>query len=188
MFDRRTVIAGAGALAAMPATASMSARPVDPAFPKGFLWGAATAGHQVEGNNVNADCWLVANVKPSAYAEPSGDANNSFELWPTDLGLVRDMGLNTYRFSLEWARIEPEQGRFSAAMLDHAPALFARFCDVAARHLAGAIGYATTLNEPNLTGKLQDLLPGDLLGKDKAMSAAAALASGTKEFRAGNGL
>lgn len=226
MFDRRTVIAGAGALAAIPATASISGKPVNPAFPKGFLWGAATAGHQVEGNNVNADCWLVENVKPSAYAEPSGDANNSFELWPTDLGLVRDMGLNTYRFSLEWARIEPEQGRFSAAMLDHykaiiegcrergitpfvtfnhfttprwfaarggwgqddAPALFARFCDVAARHLAGAIGYATTLNEPNLTGKLQDLLPGDLLGKDKAMSAAAALASGTKEFRAGNGL
>lgn len=226
MFNRRTLIAGATALAATPAVAKVAAKPVNPAFPENFLWGAATAGHQVEGNNVNSDCWLLENVKPSAYSEPSGDANNSFLLWPADLDLVKNMGLNCYRFSLEWARIEPEQGRFSNAMLDHykamidgcrqrgltpfvtfnhfttprwfaarggwgrddAPALFARYCDVAARHLADAIGYATTLNEPNLTGKLQDLLPGDLLGKDRAMAAAAAVASGSTAFNAGNGL
>jgi beta-glucosidase len=89
------------------------------AFPKGFLWGAATAAHQVEGNNVSSDMWLLENVKPTIFAEPSGDADNSFELWPADLDLVRSLGLNSYRFSLEWARIEPEQGHFSTAMLDH---------------------------------------------------------------------
>jgi beta-glucosidase len=89
------------------------------AFPKGFLWGAATAAHQIEGNNVNSDSWVLENVKPTLFKEPSLDAANSLELWPVDLDLVQSMGLNSYRFSLEWARIEPEPGRFSIAMLDH---------------------------------------------------------------------
>jgi beta-glucosidase len=58
-------------------------------------------------------------VKPNIFANPSGDATNSLELWPTDLDIVASLGLNAYRFSLEWARIEPEEGRFSQAMLDH---------------------------------------------------------------------
>ena len=91
----------------------------DASFPKGFLWGAATSGHQVEGNNFNSDVWVCETVKPTVFAEPSGDAANSFELWPRDLDLVRSLGLNTYRFSLEWSRIEPEPGQFSTAMLDH---------------------------------------------------------------------
>ncbi|WP_405053551.1 hypothetical protein [Sphingobium sp. WCS2017Hpa-17] len=41
--------------------------------------------------------------KPSVYVEPSGDAANNFMLWPTDLDIVQAMGLNAYRFSLEWA-------------------------------------------------------------------------------------
>jgi beta-glucosidase len=88
-------------------------------FPSNFLWGAATAGYQVEGNNVNADIWLLEHVKPTIFAEPSGDACNSFTRWPEDLSLVRNLGLNAYRFSLEWARIEPAEGNFSRAMLDH---------------------------------------------------------------------
>jgi beta-glucosidase len=43
-------------------------------FPKGFLWGAATAGHQIEGNNVNSDIWLLENVKPTIFSEPSLNA------------------------------------------------------------------------------------------------------------------
>ena len=39
-----------------------------------FLWGAATAAHQIEGNNVNSDLWLAEQVKPSIFHEPSGDA------------------------------------------------------------------------------------------------------------------
>ena len=93
------------------------------AFPEGFLWGAATAGHQVEGSNVNSDYWVLENVKPTLFAEPSGDANGSLELWPHDLDLARAIGLNSYRFSLEWSRIEPEPGKFSQAMLDHYKAI-----------------------------------------------------------------
>ncbi|HEX7742952.1 MAG TPA: family 1 glycosylhydrolase, partial [Sphingobium sp.] len=112
-----------GTLATAAVSSAGIARPRSSSFPKGFLWGAATAAHQVEGNNVNSDSWALEHVKPTMFAEPSGDAANSFELWPTDLDLVRNMGLNTYRFSLEWARIEPEPGQFSVAMLDHYKAM-----------------------------------------------------------------
>jgi hypothetical protein len=121
-LDRRTLLTGAAATLATPALgASNAPRP----FPSGFLWGVSTAGHQIEGNNVNSDAWALEHVRPTAYAEPSGDAANSFALWPRDLDLVRGMGLGTYRFSLEWARIEPEPGQFSLAMLDHYKAVIA---------------------------------------------------------------
>ncbi|WP_395397219.1 family 1 glycosylhydrolase [Novosphingobium sp. BL-8A] len=237
MTDRRSVLAAAGMTAAALAGSALvspalaaSRRPADPKFPQGFLWGAATAAHQVEGNNVNSDVWAMEHANPTVYAEPSGDAANSFALWPTDLDLVKGMGLNTYRFSLEWARIEPAKGLFSLAMLDHykamidgcharglvpmvtfnhfttpawfaaqggwsnaeAPSLFARYCDRAARHLAGGIGYATTLNEPNLSGLLDIVLPGDigkrLLDADKAMQEAAAREHGVARFLPGNPL
>ena len=216
MIDRRTILATSALLAASPVVGKVAARKPKPDFPKGFLWGTATAGHQVEGNNVNADVWFEEHVSPTVYAEPSGDAANSFELWGTDMDLVKGMGLNSYRFSLEWPRIEPAPGLFSQVMLDHykamirgcrdrglipvvtfnhfttpvwfaarggwsnpeAPDLFARFCDKAARHLAAEIGYATTLNKPNLAGVLQDLLPGGLFEKDRAMAEAAARACG----------
>ena len=116
MIDRRTVLTSGIALVA---TSALGNTRGSRQFPSGFLWGAATAAHQVEGNNVNADLWLLETVKPTVFAEPSGDGVNSFELWPTDLDLVKAMGLNSYRFSLEWSRIEPERGRFSIAMLDH---------------------------------------------------------------------
>ncbi len=89
------------------------------AFPKGFLWGAATSGHQTEGDNVASDFWWMEQAKPTLFAEPSGSATASFDLWPADLDLVKSLGFNTYRFSLEWARIEPEEGQFSQSMLDH---------------------------------------------------------------------
>ena len=88
-------------------------------FPDGFLWGASTAGHQIEGQNVASDLWYLEHLPSTKFAEPSGDAANSFFLWPKDLDLVRDIGLNTYRFSVEWARIEPVEGQFSQAMLNH---------------------------------------------------------------------
>ncbi|HXP24967.1 MAG TPA: family 1 glycosylhydrolase [Steroidobacteraceae bacterium] len=88
-------------------------------FPEGFIWGTATAGHQVEGNDVNSDMWFLEQLQPTLFAEPVGDANNSLELWPVDLDLVHSFNLNAYRFSLEWSRIEPEPGQFSLAMLDH---------------------------------------------------------------------
>jgi beta-glucosidase len=88
-------------------------------FPDGFLWGAATAAHQVEGGNVNNDHWEMEHADHSPFAEPSGDACDSYHRWPEDLDLVAGAGLNTYRFSLEWSRIEPAEGEFSRAALDH---------------------------------------------------------------------
>ena len=92
-------------------------------FPTDFLWSVATAGHQNEGNNSNSDTWFLENVKPTVFKEPSGLADNGYELWSTDLDLVADMGLNAYRFSVEWARIEPEEGQFSEDALDHYEAI-----------------------------------------------------------------
>jgi beta-glucosidase len=90
-------------------------------FPKGFLWGTATAAHQVEGNNINSDNWLLEHMPGSMYQEPSGDACDHYHRYPEDIALLAGLGFNMYRFSLEWARIEPEEGHFSQAMLDHFP-------------------------------------------------------------------
>ena len=88
-------------------------------FPAGFLWGTATASHQIEGGNWNNDWWAFEHKADTIVAEPSGDACDSWNRWREDLKLVADMGLNAYRFSVEWSRIEPEPGLFSLAALDH---------------------------------------------------------------------
>ena len=124
MIDRRDLIRASLALAAtspsgVSALARTRAAPPSPSFPQGFLWGASTAPHQIEGNNTASDLWFLENQQPTIFAEPSGDAQNSLALWEQDLDLAVSIGLNTYRFGIEWARIEPEKGRFSEAMLDH---------------------------------------------------------------------
>lgn len=88
-------------------------------FPDTFLWGAATAGQQVEGNNVLSDIWAMEHIPGSPFAEASGDACNSYHMWAEDIDLVATSGLNSYRFSVEWSRIEPEEGVFSQAELNH---------------------------------------------------------------------
>jgi beta-glucosidase len=88
-------------------------------LPAGFLWGAATAAHQVEGGNVNSDWWELENSDPPRVPERSGDACDSYHRYAEDIGIVADLGLTAYRFSLEWARIEPARGAFSAAAIDH---------------------------------------------------------------------
>ncbi len=82
-------------------------------FPDEFLWGTATAAHQIEGGNVNNDWWVFEHTKGSGCTEPSGDACDSFNRFPEDIELVAGLGLGAYRFSLEWSRIEPEEGEFS---------------------------------------------------------------------------
>ena len=88
-------------------------------FPKGFIWGSATAAHQVEGNNTNNDIWLLEHVEHSMFKEPSLDTCDHFHRYPEDIKLLADLGFNSYRFSIEWARVEPEEGHFSAAAIDH---------------------------------------------------------------------
>ncbi|MCM3886885.1 glycoside hydrolase family 1 protein [Frankia sp. R82] len=88
-------------------------------FPAGFLWGAATAPHQVEGGNINADMWPGEWAANSMFVEPSGDACDHYHRYPEDIAILAGVGLNAYRFGVEWARIEPEEGYFSRAALDH---------------------------------------------------------------------
>jgi beta-glucosidase len=159
-------------------------------FPEGFLWGTATSSHQIEGGNVNNDWWQWEHTPGSGCAEVSGDACDSLHRWSDDVDLVAAMGLGAYRFSLEWSRIEPAEGEFSTATLDHyrricsrcieleiapvvtfhhfttplwltvrggwespdAPDRFARFVARATAHLGDLIGWACTLNEPNVIG------------------------------------
>lgn len=81
-------------------------------FPGNFFIGAATAAHQVEGNNTGSDCYAMEKMVHTTYAEPSGDAVDHYNRYAEDIKLLADAGLNAYRFSIEWARIEPRRGEF----------------------------------------------------------------------------
>ncbi len=87
-------------------------------FPTGFQWGTATAAHQIEGGNWNNDWWAFEHTEGSGCREPSGDACDSWLRWEEDVALVAQLGLGAYRFSVEWSRIEPEEGEWSAAAVD----------------------------------------------------------------------
>ncbi|MBR0161256.1 MAG: family 1 glycosylhydrolase [Oscillospiraceae bacterium] len=89
------------------------------AFSKGFLIGAATAAHQVEGNNIHSDYWIQEHLPHTSFTEPSGEACDHYHRYEEDIKLLADAGLNAYRFSVEWARIEPEEGRFDENELEH---------------------------------------------------------------------
>ncbi|MBA2624102.1 MAG: glycoside hydrolase family 1 protein, partial [Acidimicrobiia bacterium] len=88
-------------------------------FPEGFTWGTATAAHQIEGANWNNDWWAWEHDPASGVVEPSGDACDSYHRYGEDVALLAELGFGTYRFSLEWSRIEPEEGEWSRAALDH---------------------------------------------------------------------
>ena len=114
---RRNVLVGLAATSAIYASVGYAAP--RRTMPKGFLWGAAISAHQSEGNDVNSDSWLLENLPETVYKEPSGDACDSYHRYEQDFAIARSIGLNCYRFGIEWARIEPEPGRFSQAELDH---------------------------------------------------------------------
>ena len=88
-------------------------------FPNEFLWGAASASHQIEGGNWNNDWWAFEHQPGTPCKEPSGDACDSYHRYAEDIALVRDLGLGAYRFSIEWSRIEPEDSEFSRAALEY---------------------------------------------------------------------
>jgi beta-glucosidase len=91
----------------------------DLAFPPGFMWGTATAAHQVEGYNTNSDWWAFEQAPKSPCKETSGSGIEHYTRYPRDIALLAGLGFNTYRFSVEWARIEPAEGQFDAAQLTH---------------------------------------------------------------------
>lgn len=84
-----------------------------------FLIGAATAAHQVEGHNIHSDYWMMEHIKHSDFVEPSGAAVDHYHRYAEDIRLLAASGCNAYRFSIEWARVEPEEGRFDPAAIDH---------------------------------------------------------------------
>lgn len=114
MIRRDLLVAGAATALASPAIAQPKR-----ALPKDFLWGTAISAHQSEGGNTNSDAWLMENLKPSMFKERSGDAVDSYHRYSEDFALAAGLGFNTYRLGVEWARIEPSEGFFSNAELDH---------------------------------------------------------------------
>ena len=88
-------------------------------FPEGFLFGTATSAHQVEGGNTNSDWWEWEHRNGTPCVEPSGDACDFYHRYRDDIALMAGLGFNAFRFGIEWARIEPEEGEFSVAALDH---------------------------------------------------------------------
>lgn len=103
----------------MSTDADHTCAPAPVPLPAGFLWGASTAAHQIEGNNVNSDWWALEHGGFGHIKEPSGDANDSYHRWPEDLDLLVELGFTDYRFGIEWARIEPAPGEFSRAEIAH---------------------------------------------------------------------
>jgi beta-glucosidase len=97
-------------------------------FPKGFFWGSATSSHQVEGGNIND--WSEWEKSPARLdhlknkehkfanfvSERSCDSYNRYE---EDFNIAAELGQNMHRFSIEWSRIEPEEGRFDASEMQH---------------------------------------------------------------------
>lgn len=85
-------------------------------FPKGFYWGAATASYQVEGGIENCD-W--AQAAREGRVPECGRACDHYNRYEQDFDLAVQLGHNAHRFSIEWARIEPEEGQFSARQINH---------------------------------------------------------------------
>ncbi|HMI09689.1 MAG TPA: glycoside hydrolase family 1 protein [Candidatus Saccharimonadales bacterium] len=112
-------------------------------FPKKFLWGAATSAHQVEGGTHNQwSVWELENAKSrAAQAEydlsefdswprikplaksadnyVSGRATDHYNKYPQDFDLLKKMHMNAFRFSIEWSRVEPEEGAWNAEAIEH---------------------------------------------------------------------
>jgi len=90
-------------------------------FPAGFLWGAATAAHQVEGNNTNNN-WAAWEETPGHIFQ-NQKAGLACDWWGgryiEDFDRAAEMHHNAHRFSIEWSRIEPERGKFDNAAIEH---------------------------------------------------------------------
>lgn len=85
-------------------------------FPRGFLWGTAASAHEVEGNNVSSDWW---DWEQKGGTQPSGSACDHYRRFEEDFKLAKSLNQNAHRFSIEWARIEPSEGRWDGEAVDH---------------------------------------------------------------------
>ncbi len=85
-------------------------------FPKNFLWGAACASYQVEGGIENCDWALAAK---EGKVPRCGQACDHYHRYESDFDLARNLGHNSHRLSIEWARIEPKEGEFDQKEAEH---------------------------------------------------------------------
>lgn len=121
----------------------MSKKPLPLLFPKRFFWGVSTSAHQVEGGNHNQwSVWELENAKALAKQAPyqakylpkwddiepeatdahnyvSGDAVGHYKMYEQDFAITKAMNMNAFRFSIEWSRIEPEEGAWSVEAIQH---------------------------------------------------------------------
>jgi len=93
-------------------------------FPEGFLWGAATSSHQVEGGNTLNDWWDYESkgklkTNTGEITPSSGAACDQYNKFEEDFKLLKDLGHNAHRLSVEWSRIEPEEGKFNQEEIEH---------------------------------------------------------------------
>lgn len=88
-------------------------------FPETFLFGTASAGYQIEGNNYNSNIYQDEISRPQNYPERAGACSNHWELYREDAELFGQLGWQVYRMSIEWSRIEPEPGRYDQDALRH---------------------------------------------------------------------
>ena len=86
-------------------------------FPSDFLWGTSTSSYQIEGNNSNSDWWQWE--EKGKTNDKSGIACDSWNRWREDHELLSELGVNAYRLSLEWSRIEPSEGKFNEEAMQH---------------------------------------------------------------------
>lgn len=98
-------------------------------FPEGFYWGAATASYQVEGGIESTD-W--AQAAREGRVPPCGRAADHYNRYEEDFDIAKSLGHNCHRISVEWARIEPEEGKFDEKEIEHYLAVLAA---LRARHI-----------------------------------------------------
>lgn len=87
-------------------------------FPDGFLWGAATSAHQVEGSNIHSDWWEWEKRVRNPQNQ-SGKAADQYLRFIDDFELAQKLGHSAHRLSLEWSRIEPQEGKFDKHQIEH---------------------------------------------------------------------
>jgi beta-glucosidase len=96
------------------------AKYTDIRFPSGFYWGCASASHQVEGNCTKNDWWAWEQEGGHIHdGSVSGIACDHYNRFEEDFALAQELGHNAHRLSIEWSRIEPEEGQWDMAEVDH---------------------------------------------------------------------
>jgi beta-glucosidase len=109
-----TGVAAAAASLTLPKFALGQLHPISREFPKGFLWGCATAAYQIEGaaaeDGRGPSVWDVFSHKPgTTFHGDTGDvADDSYHLYKEDVRLLKNLGVNTYRMSISWSRVFPQ--------------------------------------------------------------------------------